>query len=697
MPDPDATLLHYDTDGAVALIAFDNPPVNAASHGLRAALAAALDRVEADREIRAVALYGRGRSFVAGADIREFGQPPRAPMLPALCNRIEAMDKPVVAVVHGVALGGGFELALAAHARVALPGTTLGFPEVGLGIIPGAGGTQRAPRLAGMGPALDLIVTGRRIGAEEALALGLIDRIETGAPGDVARAAAAALITGEQRHRRTGAITLAVDAEALAAARETTARRTPHLMAPMKAIDAVAAAQHPIAEGLATERALFAECLASPQRAGLVHAFFAERAVTKIPEAGATPREIARIGVIGAGTMGSGIATAALLAGFEVRLNERDAATLDRGVKVIEKNLAGAVKRGKISAEAMAAILAGKLRPTPDLAGFADVDLVIEAAFEDMAVKRDLFARLDAVCRPGAVLASNTSYLDIDAIAAETGRAGNVLGLHFFSPAHVMRLLEVVVGARTTPEVVATGFGLARRLNKVAVRAGVCDGFIGNRILAHYKKAADYLVADGADPAQVDGALESFGFAMGPFKVSDLAGGDIGWATRKRLAPSRPAAERYVEIADRLCERGWFGRKSGRGYYDYSGDVPVPNPELDAIIAAERARAGIKPRAFADHEIVDRYMTAMIAEAARVVEDGIALRPIDVDAVFLFGYGFPRFRGGPLHYADGLGAAILVRRIEDYAREDPHYWRVPKLLRKMAADGTSFADLNTRS
>ncbi|WP_233128102.1 3-hydroxyacyl-CoA dehydrogenase, partial [Brevirhabdus pacifica] len=444
----------------------------------------------------------------------------------------------------------------------------------------------------------------------------------------------------------------------------------------------------------ATERALFAECIDSPQRAGLVHAFFAERAVGKIPEVHAHPRAVHSIGVIGGGTMGSGIATAALLAGLDVTLAERDQEALDRGTATIAKNLEGAVKRGKIDDARRDAILSKALTATTDLEAFATCDLVIEAVFEDMEVKKDLFAQLDRICRDGAVLATNTSYLDVNEIAAVTRRPGDVLGLHFFSPAHVMRLLEVVVGEKTAPEVVATGFALARKLGKVAVRAGVCDGFIGNRILAHYKKAADYLMLDGASPQQIDRAMENFGFAMGPFAVSDLAGLDIGWAARKRLAPTRPEAERYNPVADRICERGWFGRKTGKGFYVYDGEGPRPNPEVDAIIDAARAEAGITPREFSEQEIVERYMTAMISEAARVLEDGIALRPIDIDAVFLFGYGFPRHHGGPMHYADTLGAHAILNRIQEYAKEDNHFWRIPQLLEELAAQDGTFAQMN---
>ncbi|WP_299841769.1 3-hydroxyacyl-CoA dehydrogenase NAD-binding domain-containing protein [uncultured Jannaschia sp.] len=692
MTDPRETVT-LETEGPVALIAFDNPPVNAASHALREGLATCLDRALADAEVQVIALYGRGRAFIAGADIREFGKPPRAPILRDLVHRLEALEKPVISVLHGVALGGGLEVALATHARVGIAGLRVGLPEVALGILPGAGGTQRAPRLVGIPAAIEMITTGRHIPAEEALELGLIDRLETGDPRGVALAAARDVLEGRLPTRRVGEVQVAADPGAIEAAKERIAAKSPHLFSPVRCVEAIAASTRPIDEGMAEERRLFQECLDSPQRAGLIHAFFAERATTKIPEADATPRELGRIGVIGGGTMGSGIATAAVLAGCEVRLNERDAEALERGRATVAKNLDGAVKRGKLAAEKRDAA-EGRLAASTALEDFADVDLVIEAVYEDMDVKKAIFRALDGICRPGAVLATNTSYLDIDAIAAETDRPEDVIGLHFFSPAHVMRLLEVVVADRTASEVVATGFELAKRLKKVPVRAGVCDGFIGNRILTHYRKAADYLVLDGASPEQVDDALEGFGFAMGPFRVADLAGGDIGWATRKRRAPTRPPEERYSEVPDRIAERGWFGRKTGRGYYDYSGDAPVPTPEVAEIVASERDRAGVTPRDFTDEEIVERYMTAMVSEAVRVLEDGIARRPIDIDATFLFGYGFPRFRGGPMHYADTVGAAELVARIERYATDDPHFWQVPAMLRRMARDGTTFAQLN---
>ncbi|GAB5378168.1 MAG: 3-hydroxyacyl-CoA dehydrogenase NAD-binding domain-containing protein [Acuticoccus sp.] len=693
MSDP-SSIVVTEIDGAVALVGFNNPPVNASSHAMREALVAALDTLSADPAVAAIALYGVGRTFIAGSDIREFRAPGKPPLLTRVCSAIEACQKPVVAVIHGTALGGGFEVALAAHARVALPGTTVGFPEVTLGIIPGAGGTQRAPRLCGIKGALDLITTGKRIDADAALALGLVDRIAEGDPRAVALKAARNALAGTLPVRRTGEQVVTPDPAALDAAAAALKTKAAQLFSPHKAVEAVAAATGPLADGLVTERAIFEECRASPQRAGLIHAFFAERAVAKIPEASATARPLEALGIIGGGTMGSGIATAALLAGFHVTLVERDDAALAAARERIAGNLAGAVKRGKITAEARQDILAGHYRGTTDYAALAGADCVIEAAFEDMVVKKEIFARLDTVMKPGAVLATNTSYLDVNAIAAATERPGDVIGLHFFSPAHIMRLLEVVVADRTAPEVVATGFALAKRLKKIAVRAGVCDGFIGNRILSRDKKAAEYLVLDGASPREVDAALEAFGFAMGPFAVSDLAGLDISYMERKRLAPTRPAAERYSRVADRLVEAGALGRKAGRGFYTYEGGERAENPEALAIVAEERAAAGLAPRTFDAAEIVARYMTAMVMEAARVVEDGTALRPIDVDAVLLFGYGFPRHHGGPLHYADNVGAAEIVARIARYAGEDSHFWQVPAILRAMAADGTRFAGRN---
>lgn len=680
--------------GGIALICIDNPPVNATGQAVRQGLQDAVETLNAQGTAKVIAIYAAGRTFVAGADIREFGKPFVPPALPDVFNIIEASNIPVISVLHGTALGGGLELGLSTHARIGIEGLRVGLPEILLGLLPGAGGTQRMPRLTGVPFALEMILSGRQVPAKEALEAGIIDRLEAGDPRDVALKAAQDVIDGTLATRRTDQIAVIPDQATLDQTAAHLKKTLPHLFSPHKCVEAVAAATLPLAEGLKIERAAFMDCMNTPQRAGLIHAFFGERAVSNIPEAKGPARDIAHAGVIGGGTMGSGIATACLLAGLKVTLVEVAQDGLDRGIATITGNLDGAVKRGKLKADKRDATLAN-LTPSLDMAALADVDLVIEAVFEDMSVKKDIFGKLDAICKAGAILASNTSYLDIDEIAAVTSRPQDVIGLHFFSPAHVMRLLEIVVADKTAADVVASGFALAKKLGKVGVRAGVCDGFIGNRILAHYSKTASYLVLDGATPQQVDTALEGFGFAMGPHKVGDLAGLDIGWMTRKRKAATRDPNERYAgAVADRICEEGWFGRKTGKGYYVYEGRDITPNPAVDEFITEERAKAHITPRQFTDQEIVDRYMTAMIVEAARVVEDGTARRPLDVDMVFLFGYGFPRHRGGPLHYADTIGAAALVDRIKTYAKEDATYWQVPALLEKMAANGTSFADMN---
>ncbi|MEO0978204.1 MAG: 3-hydroxyacyl-CoA dehydrogenase NAD-binding domain-containing protein [Pseudomonadota bacterium] len=687
-------VVSIERQGPIALVALNNPPVNAASHAVRSGIWKAIETLQEDETVKVIALYGEGRTFIAGADIREFGKPPQDPWLPDLCNFIEDSKTPVVCVLHGTTLGGGLEVALASHVRVALPGTRVGLPEVTLGILPGAGGTQRAPRLAGIAASLDLITSGKPVSAETALDQGLVDRIDTGTPRDVAVAAAQDLLNGKLTARRTCDLPVEENADAVAAMRAKLAKTQPLLFSPHKCVDAVEASLLPRDDGLKEERRLFNECMDSPQRAGLIHAFFAERAVAKVPEASATPRDVQNIGVIGGGTMGSGIATAALLAGFDVTMTERDQAGLDRGKATITSNLDGAVKRGKLTSEARETIVSQKLSTATELEALAGADLIIEAVFEDMGVKREIFETLDKVARPGAVLASNTSYLDVNQIAAATSRPQDVVGLHFFSPAHIMRLMEVVVADKTGADAVATGFALAKKLKKIAVRSGVCDGFIGNRIMTFYKKAADYMMMDGASPEEIDRAITGFGFAMGPYQVADLAGLDISWAANKRRAATRPAEERYIPIADEICEQGWFGRKTGQGFYVYDTDGARPNPEALAIIDAERAKAGVTPRSFSEDEIVSRFVTAMILEATRVLEEGIALRPVDIDAVFLFGYGFPRFRGGPMHTADQVGAAELVRRIETYAQEDSYYWQVPALLRKRAEDGGTFAEMN---
>jgi 3-hydroxyacyl-CoA dehydrogenase len=698
-----ADVVTRELRGKVLLVTIDHAPVNALSADVRRGVLAAIEAADADHAVEAVLIVGAGRNFIAGADIREFGKPPVPPSLPEVCNRIEACSKPVIAALHGAALGGGLEVALAAHYRIAVDGAKLGLPEVQLGLLPGAGGTQRTPRLIGAQAALDLILSGRHASAKEALAFGLIDRL--GDTGDILAEGLAyvhELLAAHAPVRRTrDAAALGDRAASLAAvatAREETARKARGLFSPLKIVDAVEAAiEQPFDEGLKLERQLFLQCLDSPQRAGLIHAFFAEREVLKAPETrDAKPRALDAIGVVGGGTMGAGIAVAALDAGLPVTMIERDEASLARGRAHIEKVYDGLIAKGRLGVEKKAALMA-RWSGSTSYDALAHVDLVIEAVFEDLDVKKAVFAELDRVCKPGAVLATNTSYLDIDAIAASIARPADVVGLHFFSPANIMKLLEVVVPKQVSADVVATAFELAKKLRKTPVRAGVCDGFIGNRLLAVYRAAADALMEDGASPYQIDAAVRAFGFPMGPFQVIDLAGGDIGWAARKRRAATRNPNARYVQIADRLCERGWFGQKTGRGFYLYpeGSRGGMPDPEVEAIIDAERKRAGVTPRSFTDEEIMRRYMAAMINEGANVVHEGIALRPLDVDVTLLYGYGFPRYRGGPMKYADSAGVAKILADIREFAKEDPLFWQPSPLLIDLVERGADFARLNT--
>jgi len=698
-------VVHLTVRDHIAFIAVDNPPVNALSTAVRRGLMDAIAQADADANVHAVLLHGLGKAFIAGADIREFGLPPQAPSLPEVCLRIEACHKPVVAALHGPALGGGLEVALSAHWRVATPSAKLGLPEVQLGLLPGAGGTQRAPRLVGAEAALDLMLSGRHVGAQEALRLGLIDRVAAQEDALAEGEAFVRHVLAEQMPvRRTGELREALADRAAAQAAIDAARaeasKKRGLFSPTKIVDCVQAALDlPLAQGLAVERSLFEQCLASPQRAGLIHAFFAEREVTKVPEARqAQPRSIASAGVVGGGTMGAGIAVSLLDAGLPVVMVERDEAAVALGRSRVEKVYDGHVAKGRLTPEGKAAVMA-RFAGATDYAAFKDVDLVIEAVFEDMAVKHAVFAELDRHCKPGAVLATNTSYLDIDAIAQATSRPQDVIGLHFFSPAHIMKLLEIVVPAKVSADVVATAFALATRLQKVPVRAGVCDGFIGNRILAVYRTAADHLMEDGASPYEIDAMVRAFGFPMGPYEMSDLAGGDIGWATRKRRAatrdPKAPPA-RYVHIADQLCERGWFGQKTGRGWYLYEAGSRSgkPDPEVEAIVADERAKAGITPRRFTPEEMQRRYVAAMVNEGAKVVEEGIALRPLDVDVTLVHGYGFPRWRGGPMKHADAVGLGQILADIRAFAQEDAQFWQPSALLVKLVAEGRSFESLN---
>ncbi len=698
---PASSVVTTALQGDVLVVTIDNPPVNALGAAVRQGLLAAMQQAQADAAVAAVLLVGAGKAFIAGADIREFGKPPVAPILPEVCRAIENLNKPVVAVLHGAALGGGLEVALSAHYRLALPAATLGLPEVNLGLLPGSGGTQRAPRLMGMQAATTLMLSGQPLQAQAALQAGLVDKLVEGTdPLAAGLAYLRELLAANAPVRRTRDLAIAEPQAALAWLDEQkaeTAKKSRGLFSPLKIIECVhAALQLPFDEGMARERALFMECIDSPQRAGLIHAFFAEREVVKVPEAqAAQPRPVASIAVIGGGTMGAGIAVAALDAGLPVTMIERDAESIARGRANVEKVYNALVAKGRMTEAAQAAVMA-RYTGSTSYADIAQVDLVIEAVFEDIEVKKTVFRELDRVCKPGAVLATNTSYLDIDAIAAATGRPQDVIGLHFFSPANIMKLLEIVVPAKVAPDVVATAFELAKKLKKVPVRAGVCDGFIGNRILAVYKQAADYLLEDGASPYEIDAAVRGFGFAMGPFQVTDLAGGDIGWATRKRRAATRDPKARYVEIADRICERGWFGQKTGRGFYLYPDGARTgqPDPEVLAIVDAERAKKGVTPRSFSADEIMRRYMAAMVNEGAKVVAEGIALRPLDVDVTFVAGYGFPRHRGGPMKWVDMTGLDTVLADIREFAQEDPLFWQPAPLLEKLVAEGRNFDSLN---
>ncbi|CAO3439402.1 Enoyl-CoA hydratase (EC 4.2.1.17) / Delta(3)-cis-delta(2)-trans-enoyl-CoA isomerase (EC 5.3.3.8) / 3-hydroxyacyl-CoA dehydrogenase (EC 1.1.1.35) / 3-hydroxybutyryl-CoA epimerase (EC 5.1.2.3) [Azospirillum doebereinerae] len=640
----------------VAVIVIDNPPINAGSIGVRRGLLDAVAAVAADPAVAAAVLIGAGRTFVAGSDLREFGQPLEDPQLPAVIAAIEACPKPVVAALHGAALGGGFELALGCDARIAAPGTVVGLPEVTLGIIPGAGGTQRLPRLVGVSATIELVCSGRRVPAAEALALGLIDGIAGEGGAEVLRAAAVAHAQGLAGRKsriadRPVPAEPAERIEAAAIAALRAGRRRPPVVEAIRAVRS--AADRPFDEALADERAVFQRLRLDTEAHARRHLFFAERAAARVPGLEEIkPRAVDRIAVIGAGTMGAGIAIAVLEAGLPVILVERGEEALAAGVARVRDHYTRRVESGKAT-PAQAESRLSALEPTTDMAAVASADLIIEAVFEDLEVKRALFRQLDAVAKAGAILASNTSYLDLDAIAAATGRPQDVVGLHFFSPANVMRLLEVVRGAHTAPDALATGLALARRLGKLAVVAGNAFGFIGNRVYAAYRRQCEFLIDEGALPAQVDAALERFGFAMGPFAVADLSGLDIAWRIRQQQAATRDPAARYVAIPDRLCEAGRLGRKTGAGYYRYPPGAKrgEPDPQVTALIEAESAAKGIVRRAISDEEIRERVLLTMVNEAARLLAEGIAGLASDVDLVLVNGYGFPAWEGGPLFWA----------------------------------------------
>jgi len=704
----DSVSLSFDDE--IALIVIDKPPVNALGAEVRQALQRALATAEAHPEVAAIVIAAEGRGFSAGADIKEFGTAPMAPALPDLCNQIEACKKPVVAAIHGVALGGGFELALAAHYRVAHGAAKVGLPEVTLGLIPGAGGTQRVPRLAGPVVALELMTEGRPLSARRAAELGLLDYLVTPMgqswPGPVEEVRAGAIAYARQLTadgkgpRPTRRIhdwmgDFLVYQAAVDAFREA-AIGNPS-MAPGKIADCVEAALLlPLDAAMTFERSAFEDCLNSPASKGLRHAFVAERRASKFPGlSGIKPRRVNEVGIVGGGLMGAAIAVACLDAGFGVTVAEMGVDAMAKAEDRIVAIYGRALSRKKLD-EATLTERLSRLTMCDSLNPLVGADLIIEAIPEDMASKADLFAALGRLAKPGAILATNTSYLDINALARQSDRLADFIGLHFFAPAHRQRLLEVVVGDHTAPEVVATATDLAKRMGKVPVRSGVTDGFIGNRLLTAYRTAADHMLEEGASPYQIDAAMRDFGFGMGPYQVLDMSGLDISWARRKRQARDRDPAQRYVAIGDMMCQAGWLGQKVGRGYYLYSKAAPrgAENHDTLALINSYRAERNVKPRAFADDEIRRRCLLAMIAEGARLLDEGIAQRPSDIDVVMLFGFGFPRWRGGPMKQADLMGLLGVRNALTGLSADAPELWRPSPILDVLIKNGQRFDDLN---
>ncbi|TWB12858.1 3-hydroxyacyl-CoA dehydrogenase [Nitrospirillum amazonense] len=699
----DRTPVRYERQGRTGIITVNQPPVNALGQAVRAGLLRALALGQADGEADLLVLLAAGRTFMAGADIREFGQAPLAPFLPDVVAALEASPKPIIAVLHGTALGGGLEVALGCHFRVALPGTRLGLPEVKLGLLPGAGGTQRLPRLVGPAKALEMIVGGEPVTATTALDIGLVDWVAAETDPLAAGLAYAKRVRAKGlMPRRTGARgdrIAAVSPPLFSAARADLARKSPHLFAPHRCVDAVEAATTlPLDEGLKRERELFQACMDSPQRAGLIHSFFAERAVAKVPGLGpdVTPRPIRRAAVIGAGTMGGGIAMCFANAHIPTVLLDTNQEALDRGLATVRRNYQASVSKGRLSREEADARL-NLIRPSLDYDDLADADLVIEAVFESMDLKKQIFTRLDQVCRPGAILATNTSTLDIDAIAAVTGRPQDVAGLHFFSPANVMRLLEVVRGRETAPDVLATAMDVARRIGKVGVAVGVCYGFVGNRMLHQRAREATALVDEGAAPDQVDRVLVDFGFPMGPFAMGDLAGLDVGWRIREERRKAGDPDTPPPGWLDRLAEQGRHGQKTAAGIYRYEAGsrAPLADPVTADLIAQDRAAKGITPRAVGDQEILERCLYVMVNEAAKILEEGVAARALDVDMIWVHGYGFPAWRGGPLFWADQVGLGTILDAITRFHRvTGAKQWQPAPLLERLVRDGRGFASLN---
>ncbi|MBN9372082.1 MULTISPECIES: 3-hydroxyacyl-CoA dehydrogenase NAD-binding domain-containing protein [unclassified Hydrogenophaga] len=698
----------YKVHGDIALITLNNPPVNGLGLATRLGITNGLEQAQADPAVKAIVLTGAGKAFSGGADIKEFGTPKALaePNLLSVILAVENCSKPVVAAIHSVAMGGGLELSLGCHYRIAAPGANIALPEVKLGLIPGAGGTQRLPRVLGVEAALNMIVSGEPVKSEMLAQLPgqrLFDKMAS-SPETLLEEAFALAREVAAKHADGSPLPLVrhlpckhKDGDAyFQFARNMVKGMAKHFPAPAKCVDAVeAATKQKFEQGMATEREMFINLMWTPECRALRHLFMAERAASKIPDVPEdTPqRKIDKVAVIGAGTMGGGISMNFLNAGIPVTLLEMKQEALDRGVGVMRGNYEAQVKKGKLKQDKLDQRM-GLLKTTVDYADIQDADLVIEAVFEDIGVKETVFKKLDEVMKPGAILASNTSTLDLNKIAAFTQRPQDVVGLHFFSPANVMKLLEVVRGDKTGKDVMATVMAVAKKIKKTAVVSGVCDGFIGNRMIEQYGRQGGFLLDEGCTPAQVDRAIEKFGFAMGPFRMGDLAGNDIGWAIRKRRYQEKPDMK-YSKTADLLCEKGRFGQKVGKGWYDYKPGKrdAIPNAEVEQMIAEHRQALGITPRKISDEEIVQRLVFSLVNEAAHILEEGIANKASDIDVVYIFGYGFPVHRGGPLKYADEVGLFNVMQAMKRFQKnplDDAAFWQPAPLIQRLVAEGKNF-------
>ncbi|HOB65600.1 3-hydroxyacyl-CoA dehydrogenase NAD-binding domain-containing protein [Ottowia sp.] len=700
---------HYKVQGDVAIISMNNPPVNGLGYDTRVGITSGLDKANADPAVKAIVLTGEGKAFSGGADIREFNSAKamQEPILLSVIVAVENSPKPVVAAVHSVAMGGGLELALGAHYRIAAPGAKIALPEVKLGLIPGAGGTVRLPRVLGPETALNLIVKGDPVNSELLASLPgqkLFDKMAS-SPETLLEEAVAFAREVAARHADGSPLPLVrhlpckhPNGDAyFQFARNMVKGMAKNFPAPAKCVDAVEnATKYKFDDALAKEREIFINLMQTPECKALRHIFAAERAASKIPDVGddVKPREVKQVGVIGAGTMGGGIAMNFLNAGIPVTILETKQEALDRGLATIRKNYEGQVKKGKLKADKYDQRMA-LLTATLNYDDLKDADLIIEAVFEEMGVKEQVFKKLDEVAKPGAILASNTSTLDVDQIAAFTKRPQDVVGMHFFSPANVMKLLEVVRGKAAAKDVLATVMAIAKKIKKTAVVSGVCDGFIGNRMIEQYSRQAGFLLDEGCTPQQVDKAIEKFGFAMGPFRMGDLAGNDIGWAIRKRRYQEKPDMK-YSKTADLLCELGRFGQKTGAGWYDYQPGKrdAIPSKLVEEMVEKHRKDQGITPRKISDQEIVERLVYSLVNEGAHILEDGIASKASDIDMVYLTGYGFPIWRGGPMKYADQMGLFNVAESMKRFARnprDDGSFWQPAPLLAKLAAEGKTFS------